>query len=116
MVRLQSILKPFAAMALCVAGASSSLASNPEPGTLANVTNNNNNATYFVQSGTRITPTSCTAGDPRWILDTSTIAGQAQMAQLLTAYALGKTVTVAGIGICKSGTTNEAVAYVAIQN
>lgn len=60
---------------------------------------------------------SCGTSNPtRWALDASTVAGQAQVAVFLSAWAAHKQVAVVGTGSCSIWGDTETVLYVNIQD
>ncbi len=69
-------------------------------------------------SGSRTASPACqSASTPgRWAFDSTTAAGQTYLAELLTAYALRKPVTIGGSGICDVWYDNESIASVTIAN
>lgn len=63
---------------------------------------------FFSTTGTRTATPSC-ATQPRWVIDTSTSAGQSQVAALLSAYTMNKKVSVTGTGTCSVWADTETV-------
>lgn len=85
----------------CCAMALPAHASDASTGTITQLQAPQNGAVIFVHSGTRTTPPSCgVAYGTRWVIDASTPQGQSQLSVLLTAYALHKSITIHGTGIC----------------
>jgi hypothetical protein len=65
---------------------------------------------FFNTTGTRTAAPSC-AIQPRWVVDTSTLPGQAVVAALLSAYAMNKQIVVMGTGSCTVWGDTETVSY-----
>lgn len=76
-----------------------------------------NGALLFTHSGTRIhlaTDQQCVTSQPTgWAIDGSTDLGKTQISGMLTAYSLGKEITIHGIGDCLDTVhpTRETVDY-----
>lgn len=64
----------------------------------------------FSQTGSRGTRPACDTQN-RWVIDVSTNVGQAMAATLLTAYAIGKKISIIGTGTCAVLSDTEIVSY-----
>jgi hypothetical protein len=53
----------------------------------------------------------CATNTGRWVINVSTPAGQAMASLILTAYSLGKQITVQGTGACTDWPDTESVNY-----
>lgn len=89
-------------------------ASDQTPGKISGVYSMDNGAFMFFSNGTRTgTIPSCAESKPtRWSIDGTTAEGNLKVASLLTAFSLGKNVTVFGKGVCTSWADTEEVKYV----
>jgi hypothetical protein len=74
-------------------------ASTASAGYVTNLVFQANGFVSFTQSGTRSTVPAC-ATDTRWSVDASTALGQTRLSGLLTAYGLGKQISITGTGAC----------------
>jgi len=76
-----------------------------------------NGAVLFFTSGARTTPPACSGPnlERRYALNASTIAGQSQLSVLMTAYAMGKRITIHGTGTCSIWGDTETVDYFAVE-
>lgn len=90
-------------------------ASAASAGTIQNIIVNSSGIVFFYMTGTRTTLPSCqTASATRWSFDSSTSGGQAMLAALLSAYGLGKQITVNGTGTCSVWADTEATSYIQV--
>ncbi len=72
----------------------------------------NAGAAFFNDDGARTGVPSCAqANTARWVVNDSTPAGQAMLSTLLTAYSLGRTITVTGTGTCDVDGSTETAAF-----
>jgi hypothetical protein len=74
---------------------------------------------FFNHSGTRSTLPTCNgvpALQTRWAINTSTAAGQARLAVLLSAYGLNKRIEIVGLGNCSLWGDTETVNYFVIKD
>jgi hypothetical protein len=91
------------------------LASGTDSGNVSQILSANTSRGFFEQSGTRTSRPAC-ATATRWVIDTSTLAGQAMFSQLLTAYSLGRKVYISGTGDCALWGDSEGVAGIMMAN
>ena len=91
-------------------------ASESQSGHISNILVNADGKAFFNQSGTRTSIASCQAASVpnRWAFDVNTAKGQAMLSLVLSAYSLGKSVQVYGIGECSDWPDTETVSYVEI--
>lgn len=87
------------------AGGSSGPVTNP-------FTMNSGQGYFFFNAGAVGGKPACSAASPTWAVDLSTPAGRSIQALVLTAYALGKSVSVTGTASCSVWSDRETVAYV----
>ena len=98
-------------IAALLAAAGPAAASSAESGMASSISTSAAGLVWFLHSGARVgTPPACDAPNSVWIFDASTVAGQAMLANLLSATASGKPVSIVGTGTCISG--HESVAYI----
>ncbi len=71
----------------------------------------NSGILLFYTSGARNGPVPACAVSPRWAINVSTPAGQAQMSGLLSAYLAGRNVQIWGTGTCSVDGSSETVSY-----
>jgi hypothetical protein len=86
-------------------------ASDAAAGLISNVMPMRNGVVIFQHSGSRTATPSCHGVGHGWTLNASTVAGQAQLAVLLSAQAQGKPIVIVGWGICNDWADTEAVNY-----
>ncbi|SFJ47974.1 hypothetical protein [Caulobacter sp. UNC279MFTsu5.1] len=71
-----------------------------------------NGVVIFSQTGVRTgTPPACHGVGYGWSLNAGTVAGQAQLAALLSAQARGKKIVIIGMGSCADWPDTEAINY-----
>src|ERR1700751_359813 len=100
-----------ACLAIC-AIASPAAASDAGPGYITNVMPMRNGVVIFQHTGTRTGATpACHGPGYGWTLNAGTVAGQAQLSALLTAYAQHKPIVIVGIGACSDWPDTEAMNY-----
>lgn len=105
-----------ACLALC-AIASPAAASDAGAGYITNVMPMRNGVVIFQHSGARTgTTPACHGPGYGWTLNASTVAGQAQLSALLSAYALHKPIVIIGIGACADWPDTEAMNYFRIND
>jgi hypothetical protein len=76
-------------------------ASNSAAGQVTLMYGTNYGSFLFTSTGTRTAVPSCAQGLPtRWAIDVTTTSGQTMAALLMSAYSMGKTVSVYGTGAC----------------
>jgi hypothetical protein len=97
------LLSALGAMALLFASAQAH-ASDQGPGYITGVQFTGTRM-FFTMSGTRGTPPGCSCCN-RWELTNNTTSGQSQIAMVLTAYSLNRSVNVYGTGICVAGSND----------
>ena len=66
---------------------------------------------FFTTDGQRSNLPSCATASNRWVIDTTTPAGQAVVAGMLTAYAQHRTLTLVGTGDCSEWGDTETVVF-----
>jgi hypothetical protein len=95
---------------------SSALAGSATTGLVSNITvSRNDEAAIFIQSGTRSGAPACASANPtKWAIDVYPEVGKATLSMLLTAYSLGKRVTITGTGTCDAYGTAETVSFINI--
>ncbi|MBW8860281.1 MAG: hypothetical protein JF570_11310 [Caulobacter sp.] len=72
---------------------------------------------YFWQRGSRSAQPACSTAFPgRWAFNAATPAGQSLLALILSANATGKSITVAGNGVCDVAGDTESVSYAYIDD
>lgn len=76
------------------------------------VITNRQNRFFFYHSGARTGRPACAVESTRWVVDLSTPAGQAMMAQVMTAISLNKSFSVSGAGTCDLWADTETVDYI----
>ncbi len=112
---MQKILAALAVASTCALAAPAAQASVAQSGTVYQITITGTGVVYFWQRGSRSAQPACSASFPgRWSFSTSTSAGQAMLALLLSANASGKPVVVAGKSVCDVAGDTETVDYVYI--
>ncbi len=80
---------------------SSASASNATAGSISNIAINGAGIVSFHHSGGREAPPACqTQASTVWVFSAATPQGQAKLSFLLTAYSLGKQVTILGTSDC----------------
>ena len=84
------------------------------PGKIYSILSHRAGRLFFEQDGTRSGSPSC-ATVSRWVIDTTTAAGQSMAATVLSAYSLGRSVQVEGTQECGAWGDTETVNYVQIQ-
>ena len=109
------IFKAKAALAsLCLAAAFAAdpaAASSQGPGLASSISTGSDGSVWFSHSGSRIgSLPSCADPNGVWLFNVNTPGGQAMLANLLSATASGKAVSIVGSGTCTSG--HEAVVYI----
>lgn len=98
--------------ALGLASTSSVKASDvPAGGYVVNPMPMRNGVVIFTVVGTRTTPLPTCATSGGWAINASTVAGQAQLAVLLSAHAQHKKIIVIGMGNCADWPDTESVNY-----
>ena len=95
--------------------ASTAHASNSSSGSVSGILPLNN-LMLFNHNGSRPNVPACATVSGRWAFDASTPAGQSKVAALLTAYSLGKKITVFGAGQCDLWGDTETVSYFVIDD
>ena len=104
--------KTFAAAValLCASGASASITT---AGYVTDVYGMSQGVVLFNSSGSRTATPSCQGSSvpQRWAFDVTTPAGQARLAQLLTAFSLHKQILVYGTSACGSWVDSESVDF-----
>ncbi|MBB5986668.1 hypothetical protein [Sphingobium lignivorans] len=109
MIRLASFVMVI--MGLCTA--TSGVASTSAQGYVLAITQIRQGPFIFSQNGTRTAQPSCSTLN-RWAVDTSTDAGKAMVAIILSAYSMRKKVVIQGTGDCSTWFDSEAVDYLYI--
>jgi hypothetical protein len=69
---------------------------------------------FFSHTGARTAKPACATQD-RWVINGTTDGGRIIISTLLSAYALGKQVSVQGNGACGNWTDTETVDYIIVQ-
>ena len=69
---------------------------------------------FFNPSGTPVGHPACATSTNRWVINLALPAGQAMASVVLTAYSLGKPITVTGTGACTDWGDTESVLFVAM--
>jgi hypothetical protein len=110
---VMKILAAFAALAACLAVCSPAHAGTSAPGPISNILSNSSGRLFFEIGGARAGQPAC-AIHGRWVMDTTSPAGQSMAATLLSAFGLGKSVFVAGTGECGLWGDTESVDYLQI--
>lgn len=87
-----------------------------QTGTVTMVSTDNNNGPYiFMLSGTHAAQASCATTDGYWVIPTNSNQNADRMVStILTAFALGKSVTVIGTGTCPDNYPRELVNYIIV--
>lgn len=80
-------------------------------GNVSGIVSQDGGKTFFVQSGNRSARPACATAD-RWVFNLTNAGGPGMMATILTAYSLGKPVTVLGTGTCDVWPDTETTYYV----
>ena len=106
MIRLMSLI--MAIMGLCTA--TSGVASTAAQGYVLAITQLREGPFIFGQSGDRTAQPSCSTLN-RWAVDTSTDAGKAMVAIILSAYSMRKQIVIQGTGDCSVWFDSEAIQY-----
>lgn len=96
-------------------GATPAMASNSSVGSISIVLPHSAGL-FFNQSGSRTSTPTCHTAGTRWVINTGTPQGQAMAAALLTAYSLGKRISVQGTGNCSLWGDTESVDYFVIED
>jgi hypothetical protein len=115
-------LLPLAALAAVLAAAlpigSGANASVSTSGKIYNITVTPSGVAYFYLEGPNRTgvPACATNFQTRWSFSTQTSAGQAVLATVLSAYATGKPLVVAGNSTCDVAGDTESVSYLYIDS
>jgi hypothetical protein len=99
-----------ACLALC-AITSPAAASDTGPGLVSNVMPMRNGVVIFQHSGSRTATPACHGAGHGWTLNAGTVAGQAQLAVLLSAQAQGKKIVIVGWANCNDWADTEAANY-----
>lgn len=86
-------------------------ASNSNPGVVGGVTVQENARAFFSQAGARTARPACATID-RWAFSLANPSGQGMLAAILTAYSLGRPVSVVGTGTCDVWPDTETVVYI----
>ena len=98
-----------------VVAAPSCYAQSTTAGTISNIIVLPGGAVVFNQSGQRYNIPSCGAGEPtRWAFNVNSNEGQARFASLLSAYAMGKSITISGSGACPDWGDTESVTWIQV--
>jgi hypothetical protein len=117
----RAVLRALRYAALCCALGTSLVASaagagSAPPGTVSNILPQSYSASsqlfFFNQSATPAGHPACATAAGRWVINVATPAGQAMASVILTAYSLGKPVSVMGTGACADWGDTESVLYV----
>jgi hypothetical protein len=98
-------------LGLVVLAVSPAWADGSATGQLTNVTVQSTGVVLFSTTGAHTGAPAC-ATTGRFAFNAATAAGQATLAVLLTAYGLGKQVTVFGTGACDVWSDSETVFYI----
>jgi hypothetical protein len=107
-MKLAQLSVLFAFGVLCAGPAA---ASDYNAGLISNVLSLNNGMIFFNQSGARgATPTCAT--QQRWVINATTIQGQAMLSALLSFEARGRQISVHGTGACSDWGDTESVSYI----
>jgi hypothetical protein len=101
------------ALSTCLAVCPPAHAGTSAAGQVSNILSNRVGRLFFEVSGSRAGQPSC-AIHTRWVIDTTSPAGQSVAATLLSAYGLGRNVMVAGTGECGLWGDTESVDYLQI--
>ena len=104
----------WAAAAACLCICTPVQAGYSTSGKIYNILSHRAGRLFFEQDGTRAGAPSC-ATVSRWVIDTTTAAGQSMAATVLSAYSLGKSVQVEGTQECGAWSDTETVNYLQIQ-
>ena len=84
-------------------------------GVVSGITVQNGIMVFSIAAG-HASPPACIDSAQRWAFDANTAAGQVMAATVLTNYALGKIMFVAGTGACTAWPGSETVSYLIITN
>lgn len=89
-------------------------ASNATAGTISSFYMFQTGAAFFTTTGTRSSDIpSCASTTPQqWALDSTTAGGKSLLAQLLVAYAAGKSITISGDGTCSAYSGRETINFI----
>ena len=106
------------ATALALALAPAAAHANATSGYISQIlTLTGDHSVLFNQSGSNSNVPGCGANYPsRWSIDASTAFGQSEMALILSAYALHKTVSVIGTGDCSAHADTQTVQLLVIDD
>ncbi len=99
--------------------ATSAQASVAEPGTISEIVSfGDGGIVFFNHSGARTSLPTCNNAvlPQRWAINTSTAAGQARLAVLLSAYAMNKKIWIEGTGSCSLWNDTETVNYFVVKD
>lgn len=91
--------------------AGSAQAGNAAAGNLNNPLFMNNGVLLLPTDGARSSVPACATESARFAIDASTAAGKTQAAGILTAFAMGKRVSIIGTGVCSVWSDTETVNY-----
>jgi hypothetical protein len=104
----------WAAAAACVCVCTPVQASTSAPGKIYNILSHRQGRLFFEQNGARSGAPQC-ATIARWVIDTTTAAGQSMAATVLSAWSLGRSVQVVGTNECGTWGDTETADYVQVQ-
>lgn len=96
--------------ALCLAGTAANASYEPG-GHITGYVPQFSGQMFFTTNGPRDNVPGCSTQPGRWVIDDTTPAGQSLVAGMLTAYGLGKSLTLVGTGDCAVWKDTETVAY-----
>src|SRR4051812_18382716 len=115
-MKLSSLAALIAVLAAALPIGSVARASNSTPQKVYNITTTASGVVYFFQEGANRTGyPGCASNFPtRWAFNAATPTGQSLLSTLLTAYAAGKPVVVAGNNMCDVAGDTESISYVFI--
>ena len=100
-----------AAALLCLC--SEAEAGSATAGQISGILSHRQGRLFFRHNGVRSGTPACSTIN-RWVIDTTTAAGQSMAATILSAYALGKSVQIEGTNECGLWGDTESVNYVEI--
>ena len=104
----------WAAAAACLCVCAPAQAGYSTSGKIYSILSHRAGRLFFEQDGTRTGAPPCATVN-RWVIDTTTAAGQSMAATVLSAYSLGKSVFVEGTQECGTWGDTESANYLQIQ-
>ena len=105
------------ATALLILTAPAAHASNAAPGYITQIIPQNTGVMFVFTDGARSAAPACASGQPtRYSIDTSSAAGQALAATVLTAFALHKQIQIFGTHTCDTWGDTESISYFNLNN